>query len=162
MDSSLVEFYRHNLWANMLLLDTCEKLTEEQLGLTGPGTYGPVRDTLTHLVGAELRYVSRLRNQGPDLTVSEKDGYPGMEALRAGARKSGEALIEIAGQVQPGTILKGVWRGEPYKLPEYIVLLQAINHATEHRMHIVGILNQHGISTPDLDGWAYDDALKKG
>src|SRR4051812_23136131 len=102
MDSPLVEFYRHNFWANMRLLDACEGLTEEQLNSSAPGTYGKVSDTLTHLVAAELRYVSRLRGEQPDTTVHETKGFPGVPGLREGAQKSGEALIEIAQKAQPG------------------------------------------------------------
>src|SRR5262245_458677 len=159
MSKDLADFYKHNLWANLLLLDTCAALTDKQLDLAAPGTYGSVRATLVHLFGAEGRYVLRLTDRQPE--GPPNDDYPGIDALRDSAVESGNALIEIASDLEEGRILRGVWRGEPYESPAIIVLIQAINHATEHRMHIVSILNQNGIETPEMDGWAYDDYLNE-
>ena len=161
MSKELAEFYKHNLWANLRLLDVCSKLTDEQLDLSAPGTYGKVSDTLTHLFGAEERYVMRLRGQSPQQPPRERGDFPGIEQLRKSAIQSGTALIDIASTFETGNILRGVWRGEPYEIPAIIIMIQAINHATEHRMHIVGILNQNGIETPEMDGWAYDDEMEK-
>jgi uncharacterized damage-inducible protein DinB len=38
-------------------------------------------------------------------------------------------------------------------------LIQAINHAVDHRSHIATLLSQQGIELPDLDGWSYNDAM---
>jgi len=39
------------------------------------------------------------------------------------------------------------------------VVIQAINHAIDHRSQIATLLSQQGIEPPDLDGWAYNDAM---
>jgi uncharacterized damage-inducible protein DinB len=36
-----------------------------------------------------------------------------------------------------------------------VPMIQAINHATEHRVHIAAILTQLGVEPPTLDGWQY-------
>ncbi len=160
MNEALAELYKHNLWANLHLLDACATLTDAQLDASAPGTYGSVRDTISHLVGAERRYVERLKEQEPDDTVHESKGFPGLDVLRESIRRSGEALVDIAEQFDPNQVLRGTWRGEQYELRAVIVMLQVINHATEHRTHIVGILNQNGIETPDMDAWAYVEEVK--
>ncbi len=160
MNEALAEFFKHNLWANLRLLNACTPLNDAQLDASAPGTYGSVRDTLVHLVGAEQRYVARLRGQDPEDTVRETKGFPGLDVLRESTRRSGEALVGIAEQFDPKQVLRGTWRGEPYELRAVIVMIQAINHATEHRIHIVGILNQNGIETPNMDGWAYGAEAK--
>jgi len=66
MASTLSEPFRHNLWANLRLLDVCAGLSEAQLDLTALGTYGRVRDTLVHLIAGEGRYVGLLRGERPD------------------------------------------------------------------------------------------------
>jgi uncharacterized damage-inducible protein DinB len=38
-------------------------------------------------------------------------------------------------------------------------MLQAINHATEHRTHIATILTQQGVEPPVLDGWHYNEEV---
>jgi uncharacterized damage-inducible protein DinB len=153
--SILGEIFRHNLWANLRLLEACAALSEEQLDLSAPGTYGRVRDTLVHLFGAESRYVARLRSEPPATNPEEPAGWPGLARLRESGQRSGEALIELATQTPPDLVLQGTRRGEPFKLSAAVVLIQSINHATEHRSHVVSILTQNGVSLPELDGWAY-------
>ena len=59
-------------------------------------------------------------------------------------------------------MLRGVRHGEPYAIEATTVLTQAINHATEHRAHVMTALTQAGVQPPDLDGWAYGEATKGG
>jgi len=40
-------------------------------------------------------------------------------------------------------------------MPVGLFLLQAINHATEHRSQVASILTQLGIEPPNMDGWTY-------
>src|SRR5712692_7259404 len=96
MATILVELYRHNLWANLKLLDLCNGLNDDQLDLNAPGTYGRVRDTLVHLVAAEGRYLAELGGGQPDHPVREDGPFPGVAALREYAERSGEWLIKFA------------------------------------------------------------------
>ena len=40
-------------------------------------------------------------------------------------------------------------------IPASVILVQAINHATEHRAQAQAILTQLGIEPPAIDGWAH-------
>src|SRR5256885_13996090 len=68
---------RHGIWANERLLERCRALTDEQLDLTVPGTYGTIRKTLAHIVSAEegdlVRLLGSLLHEPPlrepDLTL---------------------------------------------------------------------------------------------
>ena len=50
---TLTTLYSHNLWANIKLFECCAGLSDEQLDSTIIGTFGTIRDTLQHIVGAE-------------------------------------------------------------------------------------------------------------
>ena len=39
----------------------------------------------------------------------------------------------------------------------WLLLVQAINHATEHRTQVAAILTQLGIEPPGMDGWTYHE-----
>ena len=52
----LVEQFRHNLWANLKLLDACAQLPPERLRADAPGTFGSIYRTLMHIVRAEEWY----------------------------------------------------------------------------------------------------------
>lgn len=157
MSESLVELFRHNTWANQLIFDACENLTDAQLDATVVGTYGNIRDTLTHLVGAQERYVETLTEADAITAFRERAPFPGVAALREGALTSSKALIELATQAQSGATVTTNWRGETATLPVWLLLVQAINHATEHRAQVAAILTQQGIDPPTMDGWTYHE-----
>jgi uncharacterized damage-inducible protein DinB len=159
MATILVELFRHNLWANLRLLDLCGGLTDEQLALSAPGTYGKVSDTLLHLCGAEERYLMRFDAVSPDSALQRGQPFPGVADLRRHAQRSGEAFVRIAENDPSGQILRGTWQEQPYAIDAAVFLIQAIDHATEHRSHVVGILTQNGVDVPSLDGWTYGEAM---
>lgn len=157
MSESLVELFRHNAWANQRLFAACEGLSDAQLDATLVGTFGTIRDTLMHLVGAQERYVTALSEAGPVSVFREREPFPGVAALRDIARTSSEALVVLAAQAQSGATATTAWRDEAYTLPVWLLLLQAINHATEHRAQVAAILTQQGIDPPSMDGWTYHE-----
>lgn len=157
MSESLVELFEHNVWANQRLLDACEGLSDAQLDATAPGTFGSIRSTLMHIVGAQERIAATLAEAAPVEVIREHGPFPGLAELRDGARASGEALIEVAARAHPGTTVTTTWRGEAYTLPVWMLLAQAINHAMEHRAQVSAILTQQGIESPSLDVWTYHE-----
>jgi len=160
MASILVDLFRHNVWANLRLLDACAPLASDHLDANAPGTFGTVRDTLVHLLAAEGRYLAALTGEAATDPLSERDPFPGMDALRARAHHNGDGLIAEAARARSSRVIRGVRGGHPFAIPAAVFLIQAINHATEHRSQIKTILTQHGVEPPDLDGWAYDAASR--
>ena len=158
MTSPLVELFKHNLWANLRVLDTCSNLTDEHLDTVSPGTYGNILDTLLHVVGAEESYVARLTGQ-PRPPARTREDFSGFDDLRAAATRSGEALIHLAEHGASMEIYRGTMRdGTPIEVASAILFAQAINHATEHRSHINTILTHLGTEPCYVDGWAYGES----
>ncbi|HET9494506.1 MAG TPA: DinB family protein [Chloroflexia bacterium] len=157
-NTTLAEMYRHSLRSTLRLIDACEKLTDEQLDTSLAGTYGSIRSTLLHMLGAEERYVARIRGEQPGPRL-EDSPFPGFDALRASAERTGNALIDICENLREDAILRGTWRGEPYEQPAMTLIIQALNHATEHRTHIGSLMGYQGVEPPDSDGWEYGDQV---
>ena len=153
-DEPLVELFRHHLWANLRLLDGCENLSDAQLDTTVLGTYGSIRRTLTHLAGSDESYVARLTGEQLDDAIRAGEVL-GLADLRAHLRRSGAALIQVAGRAGEIGSIRVAWGGSVWQVPPGIILAQAINHATEHRTQINTIITQQGIEPPALDGWGY-------
>lgn len=153
-DIPLVALFRHNLWANLRLLDACAALDEQQLAATTAGTYGPIYNTLKHIVAAEQGYLIRLTGRQPENPLRREDN-PDVAALREYARHSGEGLIAVAAGMAPSDVVDLEWDGQRWPVPASLILTQAINHATEHRAQVMTILTQQGVEPPDLSGWAY-------
>ena len=77
--------------------------------------------------------------------------------LQESARISGEGLLALArGEqkpLQPQLETRDGFFVEPWAL-----MVQVINHATEHREQIKSMLNALGVTPPDLYGWSYGEA----
>jgi uncharacterized damage-inducible protein DinB len=151
---TLTTLFGHNVWANMQLLEVCAKLSDAQLDATMTGTFGTIRDTLTHIVKSERSYFSRISTgkrydfpaDAPPLTLAE---------MLESARATGQGLIEWVPKVQPDDTVQVDWEGVMTAVPLTLIVTQVINHATEHRAQIMAILTQLGIEPPSLDGWTY-------
>jgi len=150
--------FQHNLWANLRLLDACAGLADEQLPATTTGTYGSLGDMLVHMLASEERYVSLMTDHQHERPLMEGQPWPGSTELQKRAQASGDALIALAPRLRPQRIFRGTRRGRPYEFRAAIPLVQAINHATDHRAHVTTILTQLGIEPPALDGWNYSRA----
>ena len=157
MTTGLPDFFTYNLWANLRLLDACSHLSDAQLDATMTGTFGSVRETLMHMLAAEEGYARALTGTSPTARLEELSTLPGFDELRRRAKRSGEALIRVAEQGELSQILH--LDGGTYDAPAIVVVIQAINHAIDHRSQISTLLSQQDIVPPDLDSWAYNDAM---
>ena len=149
MADAIADMFKHNLWANLLLLDACASLSEEDLKATCEGTYGSLGDTLTHMLASEERYV--IAWTPTKATIGEGMPFPGFATLRKSAEASGNALIDIASKATADDMLRGTYRDTPYEMRAALLLGQAINHATEHRAHVATIMTQRGLTPPRMD-----------
>jgi uncharacterized damage-inducible protein DinB len=157
MSTGLPDFFKYNLWANLCLLDACAQLSDAQLDATMNGTFGSVRETLLHLLAAEEGYVKSFTGTTPTPSLKEVTTFPGFDELRRRAERSGNELITIAEQRDLSQIF--YLDGGTYEAPAIVVVIQAINHAVDHRSQIATLLSQQGIELPALDGWGYNDAV---
>ncbi len=125
--SVLTVLFRHNAWANLKLLDFCEVLSNEQLDTTAIGCFGSIRDTLLHIVGAEVGYVNNGKGRPRAAPLSRDVGF---EALKDAVRRAGDELLELAISTRADTIIR---RPQPegiiveYRLASLMV--QAITHS---------------------------------
>jgi uncharacterized damage-inducible protein DinB len=155
-DNFLVKLFEHNNWANQKIIEACYALTDGQLDAEPQSvTKGTVRRTLLHLVHSQLGYLSLLT-----LPVDQRpDTAPAFAELGASVRKSGEGLLALArGEQQP--LESRLTTKDGFYTEPWVVMLQVINHATEHREQIKSMLSALGVTPPDIDGWDYGEATK--
>ena len=152
--SVLTTFFAHNAWANLKLLDFCEQLSDEQLDATAIGCFGSIRDTLWHIVGGEVSYVERVNGKLPAKPVSG-DQFPGFAALKDAARWTNDELLLLALSAQQDTLVREPPPDYNFQYRLASLMVQAINHATEHRAQISAIITQLGMELPDMGGWQY-------
>lgn len=152
MTTTLAAMFEHNRWANERLLEACRGLAEEQLATSVAGTYGALGETLAHIASGEVFYTQLLTRWKPSTTWQQDDPYPGVDELLEVVRETGSRLLAAA-EAMPGD--ETIERDPGELIPSRVILVQAINHATEHRAHATTILTQLGITPPALDGWEH-------
>jgi uncharacterized damage-inducible protein DinB len=154
-ENVLARIFKHNNWANLLTIQVCCKLSDEQLDSEPRSvTKGTIRQTLLHLVNSQQGYLALL-------TGAERrfifETFPTFPELEDSARQSGEALITLVREDAikiPGQRLR---TRDNFMVEPWVVLLQVINHATEHREQINSMLNALGVTPPDMDGWSFGE-----
>ena len=152
--SVLTTLFAHNVWASLTLLDFCERLSDEQLDATAIGCFGSIRDTLQHIISAEMGYVERVNGKLPPNPFSGEQ-FLGFGGLRDAVRWAGNELLRLALSVREDTL---VCQRPPRPIIQYrlaSLMVQALTHSTEHRTQISAIITQLGIEPPDMSIWQY-------
>jgi len=150
----LVTLFEHNNWANLQIIQACSALSDEQLDAEpASATKGSIRNTLVHLVAAQRGYLSLLT-----LPVEARPTVPPTFAeLEEIARTSGEGLLALA-RDEPGKLPKTrPQTRDGYYVEPWVVMVQVINHANEHREQINSMLSALGVTPPEMDGWSYGE-----
>lgn len=155
MNRPLAEMFRYNRWANLVLLEACGPLPEEQLDARDPGASGPVRELLMHLVGGQQTFVLRTKGRQHEGELNRTSAFPGFDALTEIATATSDELIAIAEALEEDRELDLPYAGKRYRFPVSFFLLHALEHGVEHRTEIKLSLARLGVETPDLDAWSY-------
>lgn len=152
--SVLTTLFHHNAWANLTLLDFCERLSDAQLDGTAIGGFGSIRDTLVHIVGAEVSYVKRVNGKLPAKPLL-RGQFPGFDVLKEAARWASDELLQLALSARADTIVQERRQQQRIEYTLASLMVQAITHSTEHRTQIATIITQLGVEPPDMSGWKY-------
>ena len=154
-ENFLVKLFEHNNWANQKIIQACYALSDEQLDVEPHSvTKGNIRATLVHLVSSQQSYLRTLT-----LPLEERRHPPtvAFAELMESARMSGEGLLTLArGEKEPLTARLKTRDG--FYTEPWVLILQVINHATEHREQIKSMLSALGVTPPDIDGWDFGEA----
>jgi uncharacterized damage-inducible protein DinB len=154
----LVKLFEHNNWANQQILQACSILTDEQLDVEPQSAMkGSIRETLLHLVSAQQNYLRTLtlpleeRLQSYNVSFAE---------LQESIQKSGDGLLAIAKGEQKLLKSSQLQTRDGHLVEPWVLMVQIINHATEHREQIKSMLTALGVTPPSIDGWDYGEVTK--
>ena len=156
-ENFLEKLFEHNNWANLRIIDICSTLSDEQLDSEPHSvTKGSIRRTLVHLVSSQYSYLRTLT-----LPLEERLDAVTVDfaELKESVSKSGERLLAFAtGEQQP--LKAQLQTRDGYFVEPWVLMVQIINHATEHREQIKSMLSALGVTPPEIDGWDFGSAKK--
>ncbi|HEX5502734.1 MAG TPA: DinB family protein [Thermomicrobiales bacterium] len=157
VNGGLVMLVQHKTWATLRLIEHCRSLDDEQLNATVPGTFGSIRATLQHLVGAEEGYFATLTGERLSERMSEEP-VP-LDELAERLRRLGPRWEALARD--PDVASREVTTRDGWRTLGAVLLAQAIHHADDHRSHVLSTIGARGLDLPgldigeDLDVWHY-------
>jgi uncharacterized damage-inducible protein DinB len=164
---SLEKVFEHNNWANLQIIQACSALTDEQLDAEPKSaTLGSIRTTLFHLVTSQQGYLRLLTI--PLENRLEPVPTPPFAELKNLASASGEVLLALAQDESSKPIKGQLQTRDGFFVEPWVIMVQIINHATEHREQIKNMLSALGVIPPDIDAWNYAEftgalvPIKKG
>ncbi len=157
--------YRYSQWANQRILDTAAKATAEQFLAEVGVSYGSLRDTLVHVMSSQWLWLNRWTGTSPRSRL-EASEYPDLAAVRARWMDIEADTQLFLSELSPAR-LGGITNyltieGEPRAYPLWQLMLQQVNHATQHRSEAAVMLTQFGHSPGDLDLIIYLHRQGKG
>jgi uncharacterized damage-inducible protein DinB len=155
-ENILGKLLEHNNWANLQIIQTCSALSDEQLDAEPQSaTLGSIRSTLFHLVTSQQGYLRLLTL--PLEERLEPVPTPPFAELQNLASSSGKALLALS-RDESSIPMKGqLQTRDGFFVEPWVILVQIINHATEHREQIKSVLSGLGVTPPDIDGWTYGE-----
>jgi uncharacterized damage-inducible protein DinB len=161
-NTTLNRTLEHMAWANTQMFTVLAALPVDALAYTSPGSEWSVGAIAHHLATAAENYAQRLHGE----PRAEKRELPTTAADLQGLAAAlvvADAKLRAGAQLPGDEILTWIsFDGEEISVPRWVLVNQAVHHATEHRAQIAGALAANGNSSLDLDAldvWTFNDGL---
>ncbi len=146
--------FDYHYWANRRVRDCIVALTDEQFTRANDYSVGSMRNQVVHTMGAELLWVSRLRGVSPSGFPNPDDFPTPQSAFDAWAAQEADVRAFLAGLTDEQlaqTIEYRTTSGVAYRETAWVILMQLINHGTDHRAQILAGLHRLGVPTVPQD-----------
>ncbi|MEW6509786.1 MAG: DinB family protein [Bacteroidota bacterium] len=143
-----------NSWATNRLFDALAPLPPDELTKDMKSSHASIHATLTHLVGAEKIWLSRLAGM-PEKEMITAAEVPTLSAVKAVWEKTGFGMAQFLGTMTDKK-LKGSFSvayptGKTYTYVYSQAIQHLVNHSTYHRGQIVAMMRQLGHAPPKTD-----------
>lgn len=149
MKELLLQMARYNTWANKQFIDVLLKLDEDVWDMEITSSFPSIRRTVYHLWSAEDIWLQRLNLvEQPQWAESVFSGN--FAAALEKWQNASQALQTFVENQYDDEAFRHVLqyynlKKVSFKIPVYIVLMQAFNHATYHRGQLTTMLRQAGV-----------------
>ncbi len=160
MNKSDLQFLMdYNYWANARILASAAQVSPEQYTAPFPVSFGSLRGTLLHILGAEIVWRQRIIESGNPHHMVNEGEYPTLAGLIQHWETEKEAIRVFLGgldDIPEGDAVNRIVhyqnsRGVAMQNPLWQILAHVVNHGTQFRSEAAVILTQLGYSPGDLD-----------
>jgi uncharacterized damage-inducible protein DinB len=145
----------YTAWANARLLQAAEKLNPEQFTAAHRTTYGSLRGILVHVLVSFTVWRSRMQLGHMPAALPAQEDFPDVRLFTARLQEEHAALRLYVDSLDEAGVQRLVEyrtsRGDAFQNAVWQIVLQVINHATQHRSEAAEVLTEYGCSPGDLD-----------
>ena len=146
--------YEHNHIATERVLDTAEKLTNEQWLAPQTAGRGSIRDTLVHLVSGMRSWLASWKGETGQGQPNPEE-YPDVAAVRQLFRTVNVASQGYLKGLTDNDLGRVITRkrqdGSEMSAPMWQMMLHVTNHGMQHRSEVAAMLTAFGHSPGELD-----------
>jgi uncharacterized damage-inducible protein DinB len=141
----------YHYWARDRVLAACEQLSLDQFTRDLGNSFRSVRDTLSHLHGAEWIWLSRLHGTSP-VSLLPHDRFPDLAAVSAAWAQTEIDVRELIGGLDEAGLQRAIeyrlLNGQPGASRTWHIVQHLVNHASYHRGQVTTMLRQLGAEPP--------------
>ncbi|MEZ4669521.1 MAG: DinB family protein [Anaerolineae bacterium] len=152
--------FDYNYWMNRTIWEKCVlPLTDEQYTQYNDYSKGSVHRQLVHMMAVEQLWLSRLHGVNPN-ALPKPDEYPTRDLLRARWDKverdwrtylHGLTEADLQRYIEYQYIVKAGEITEQRHMLLWEILVQTVNHGTDHRAQLLAAIHRAGGATLEQD-----------
>ncbi len=147
--------FNYSVWARDCVLSGIEMLDDAQLReVPKGGAYGSIHDTLAHMAVSEWMWVQRCTGQSPSRLPRGED-FASLRVLINWWNEIHAGTMRYLSALSPTDLQQEVTYtgpdGKRRTRKVWHMLMQVVNHQTEHRSQLASILGGMGIDLPPTD-----------
>lgn len=140
-----------NSWANNRIFDALASVPPEELTRDLQSSHGSIHATLTHLVGAEKMWVSRMVGRADKAMVTPAE-LPSLADIRHLWEQTGFAMAKFLGTMSDRALSEKftmfTTTGQQFTQIYWQAIQHVVDHSTYHRGQIITLLRQMGHTPP--------------
>ncbi len=150
----LKTLYDYSYWANEKLFATIEKLPEEVFTKEIAGSFGSIRNTLSHILSAEWGWMDRCGGPARPGKLNPED-FPTLAALRAAWDTVKDHMHTFLDGLKDEDLLRDItypgYKGTARTMPLGDLLQHTANHAVHHRGQVSLLIRMQGYAPQQID-----------
>ena len=152
--ATIRNLYEYDRWANARLLGVVTRLRSELFTKNLGSSHASIRDTLSHILGAEWIWLERWKGNSPKALLDPKE-FPTVDALRARWRRlekdQADFLRGLSDERLQAALRYTTTEGTPFAQPLWQLMTHVVNHSTYHRGQVITMLRQVGAEPVSTD-----------
>jgi uncharacterized damage-inducible protein DinB len=141
----------YNYWARDRMLEALDALTPEQFTSHVGGSFGSIRDTAAHMLGAEIVWYMRWQGESP-VAMPKPDRFSNVAGLRSEWMEHEAKMRSFLASLGEADVTRiyayKLTTGPSGSSPFWQMLQHLVNHGTYHRGQVTTLLRQMGAKPP--------------